>query len=85
MNVWQTTIYPGDGEKLPLHRHEHNRVLVALEDGELKIVNDKSEMKTLTLSKNKAYFLEKDVLGEKHTDVNTTGHPIRVMVIELKD
>lgn len=85
VNVWETTIYPGTDNKLSMHRHEYNRVLIALDEGTLKVVNNKNETHLLKLEKNKAYFLKKDEAGEEHIDVNITEHPIRVMVIELRE
>lgn len=85
VTVWETIIYPGTNEKLSMHRHDNNRVLVALDDGILEVTNDKKEKHLLQVSKNKTYFLEKDVPGEKHTDVNITDHPMRFIVIELKE
>lgn len=83
VNVWETTIYPGSSQTLKMHRHEHNRVLVAFDDGVLKIKNDKGKVHYLNLKKNKPYYLKKDVLGELHSDENTTNHAIKVLVIEL--
>ena len=85
VNVWETVVYPGADEKLPLHRHEYNRILIPLDDGTLKVTNNKNETHLLELSKNKPYFLEKDPLNEQHTDINITDHPIRLIVIELKN
>lgn len=81
--VWETIIYPESGQVLKMHRHEHDRVVVALDSGELKITNDKKQTHFLKLVKNKAYYLSKDVPGEMHSDENISKHPIRVMVIEL--
>lgn len=83
VNVWQTSIYPAGQHILPMHRHDLNRVLVALTDGVLKITNDKGKIHYLHLKKDKAYYLTKDVVGEMHTDENITKHPVKVMIIEL--
>jgi hypothetical protein len=85
VNVWETIIYPGNEQKLAYHRHETDRVLVALDTGVLKVINDKGQSHLLELTQNKSYFLPKNVPGEMHTDINTTDHPIRVIVIELKN
>lgn len=84
VNVWKTVIYPSVNQALKMHRHEFNRVVVAFDSGELKIVNDKGQIHYLKLEKEKAYYLTKDIAGELHTDENLSHHPIRVMVIELK-
>lgn len=83
-NVWKTVIYPTSKQGLTMHRHDYNRVIVALSNGVLKITNDKGKIHYLKLEKNKAYYLTKDPLHELHKDENLTHYPITVMVIELK-
>lgn len=83
VKVWQTVIYPNKQETLPMHRHEHNRVVVALTDGVLKVTNQKGQFYDLVLEKDKAYYLPADKAGEMHNDENMSGKPIKVMVIEL--
>ncbi len=85
VNVWKTIIYPNKEQILKMHRHEYNRVLVAFDNGTLKITNDKGKVHYLQLEKEKAYYLTKDVPGEFHTDENISQHPIKVIVIELKN
>ena len=85
VKVWKTIIYPTSGKALAMHRHEHNRVLIALSDGLLKITNNKGKTHYLKLEKDKAYYLTKDVPNELHNDENVTKHAIKVMVIELND
>ncbi len=84
VNVWKTIIYPSQHQQLRAHRHEFNRVLVALDDGELKIINNLGKIHFLKLKKDQAYFLTKDVAGETHTDENMSGHAVKVIVVELK-
>ncbi|MDF1683649.1 MAG: hypothetical protein P1U36_03230 [Legionellaceae bacterium] len=84
-NVWKTMIYPKSKQVLSMHRHDYNRVLVALSNGVLKITNNKGDVHYLKLKKNKAYYLPKDPADELHQDENITHHPITVMVIELKN
>lgn len=84
VNVWKTMIYPEKNQVLSMHRHNYDRVLVALSDGLLKVTNDKGDVHYLKLKKNKAYYFKKDAPGELHKDENMTKHPITVMVIELK-
>lgn len=85
VRIWQTTIFPGRNQALKMHRHENNRVIVALNNGRLKINSSRGKEKFLNLAKNKAYFLIKDPLGELHTDENITRVPLKVLVIELKN
>lgn len=82
--VWKTVIYPHASQTLKMHRHEHDRVLVALTDGILKITNDQGRVHYLKLEKDKAYYLSKDAPNELHTDENISSRPVIVMVIELK-
>jgi len=84
VNVWRTTILPGTSQILKMHRHDYNRVLVAFDDGVLKIKNNKGDIHYLNLVKNKAYYLKKDLLDEIHSDENVTDHSISVLVTELK-
>jgi len=66
-----------------MHRHDNDRVIVALTEGLLKIVNNQGKIHYLTLKKNESYFLKKDPLNELHTDENMSHHPIQVIVIEM--
>ena len=84
-NVWKTIIYPTSTQILTMHRHDYDRVIVALSNGLLKITNNKGKTHYLKLEKNKAYYLTKDPLHELHKDENMTKHSIAVMVIELKN
>lgn len=83
--VWKTMIFPTGKNALPMHRHERNRVVIALSNGTLKITNDKGRSHYLKIEKDKAYYLAKDAPNELHNDENLTSHPITVIVIELKD
>lgn len=84
VTVWQTIIYPHKTEVLKMHRHEHNRVLIALNSGVLKITNDAGKVHYLKLAKDHAYYLSKDIPNELHSDENLSQHPIKVIVVELK-
>ncbi|WP_058519193.1 hypothetical protein [Legionella parisiensis] len=85
VSVWTTVIHPNKDQILKMHRHERNRVIVALDSGLIKVVNNKGKEHFLKLEKDKAYYLSKDIPGELHTDENIGKHPIRVVVIELKN
>lgn len=84
VNVWKSIIYPSAKQVLAMHRHDFDRVLVALTDGTLKVTNNRGKIHYLRLKKDTAYFLKKDIPNEMHTDENITSHPIKVMVIELR-
>jgi beta-alanine degradation protein BauB len=84
LKVWKSIILPN--QPLTQHRHDHGRALVALTDGVLDVVSPTG--KTLTTyrwEKGRAYWLDADPAGETHADVNNTGQPIEVIVVELKN
>lgn len=83
VRIWKTVIYPNKNQTLAMHRHEHNRVVVALDNGKLKIKDNTGKVHYLELKKNQAYYLTKDVPGALHTDENVSKKPIEVVVIEL--
>jgi hypothetical protein len=83
VSAWETIIYPGKTQILKMHRHERDRIVVAFNNGLLKITNDQGKSHYLKLEKNKAYFLKKDSRNERHIDQNLSSHVIKVLVIEL--
>lgn len=85
VKVWETIIYPSTKQKLAMHRHDKDRVLIALTDGVLKITNDKGKVHFLTLKKDNAYFMPKDAPQLMHNDENVSMHPIKVMLVQLND
>lgn len=85
VKVWETIIQPGKSQILKMHRHDHDRVLVALTDGTLKIVNDQGMTKFFKLKANESYYLKKDPVNEYHIDENVGDKNIKVIIIELKN
>lgn len=85
VNVWETRIFPGKSKVLKMHRHDHDRVLVALSPGVLKVVNDAGKSHFLNLKENESYYLKKDPVNEYHIDENIGTNIIKVIVIELKN
>lgn len=84
VSVWKATIYPGSKQMLKMHRHDQDRVLIALTDGRLKIVSDKGETHYMDLQKDHSYFLTSDPMGEKHTDENVGKKAISMVLVQLK-
>ena len=83
VRTWKSIIMP----KQPLnqHRHDHGRALIALTDGQLKVVDkDGKVTNTYNWEAGKAYWLDADPAGQTHADVNETTKPIEVIVVELK-
>jgi hypothetical protein len=83
MRVWKSIIMPK--QPLRLHRHEFGRALIALTDGQLKVVDANGKtMTTYNWERGRAYWLGPDPTGQTHADVNDTAQPIEVIVVELK-
>lgn len=84
VKVWKSIILPN--QPLRLHRHEHGRALIALTDGNLKVVNEAGEqIDTYDWKAGEAYWLDKDPPGVLHGDVNDGPETIEVIVVELKN
>jgi quercetin dioxygenase-like cupin family protein len=83
MKVWKSIIMPN--APLTQHRHDHGRALIALTDGQLKVIDQNGKLiNTYNWERGKAYWLGVDPPGETHADVNETKEPIEVIVVELK-
>ena len=84
VKVWKSIILPN--QPLRLHRHENGRALVALTDGDLKVVNEAGEtVDTYEWKAGKAYWLDKDPPEVLHGDLNEGQGTIEVIVVELKN
>jgi len=83
VKVWKSVIVPN--QPLPAHRHEHGRVIVALEGGTIEIAEASGASETRVWETGKAYWLAANPPGTRHSDVNVGDRPIEVMVIEMKD
>jgi hypothetical protein len=84
VKVWEAIVVPSQSQQLKMHRHNNDRILIALTDGVLKIVNNKGQTRLLKLTKDQAYYLMRDLPDELHTDENIGDMPFRAIVIELK-
>mgnify|MGYP002630485852 CR=1 FL=1 len=83
VRAWKSIIMPK--QPLTQHRHEHGRALIALTDGQLKVVDkDGKLITTYNWEKGKAYWLDADPPGQTHADVNDSSAPIEVIVVELQ-
>jgi hypothetical protein len=83
VQVWKSIIMPN--QPLALHRHDFGRTIVALKGGTLDIVNARGEtVKKMTWESGKAYWLDKDPIGEQHGDLNRGTEPIEVIVVQMK-
>jgi len=82
VKVWKSLVMPNS--PLPLHRHEHPRVIIALHGGTMKILEESGQSETNEWQTGKAYWLPANPPGTRHQDVNVGEAPIEVMVVELQ-
>jgi hypothetical protein len=83
VKVWKSVVMPN--APLPLHRHEHPRVIVALHGGTMKILEESGQSELHHWQTGKAYWLPANPPGTRHQDVNVSDEPIEVMVVELQN
>lgn len=81
VKVWKSVI--GVGNPLPLHRHDHPRVLIALKGGTMDIREETGQSDIQQWETGKAYWLPSNP-KTLHQDVNIGKEPIEVMVVELQ-
>ena len=83
VKVWKSTIVPN--APLPLHRHDHGRVITVLQGGTMKIEDQSGTSETHVWETGKAYWLPANPPNTMHRDINVGDHPIEVMVVEIQD
>jgi hypothetical protein len=83
VKVWKSVVLPND--PLPLHRHEHPRVIIALAGGTMKIQEDSGQSEIHQWQTGKAYWLPSNPPGTLHQDINIGEKPIEVIVVELQN
>lgn len=83
VKVWKSTIVPN--APLPLHRHDHGRVIIALQGGTIKIEDQSGASETHVWDAGKAYWLPANPPNTVHRDINIGDRPIEVMVVEVED
>jgi quercetin dioxygenase-like cupin family protein len=83
VKVWRSVVAPG--QPLPPHRHDHGRVIIALQGGTMKIAEVSGASETHVWESGNAYWLPANTPGTLHTDENVGAAPIEVMVVEVKD
>lgn len=82
VRVWKSLIVPN--APLTLHRHDHPRVIIALQGGTMNIVEQNGPTEKHVWETGKAYWLPANPPGTQHADVNAGAKPIEVIVVELK-
>jgi hypothetical protein len=83
VQVWKSIVMPN--QPMALHRHDHARALIALNDGQLDIVDKNSKvLHSYHLKGGTAMWLTADPPGQMHADVNPSKTPLEVIVVQLK-
>ena len=82
VKVWKSLVLPNN--PLPLHRHEHPRVIIALTGGTMKILEESGRSELHDWQTGHAYWLPANAPGTMHQDINIGDQPIEVMVVELE-
>jgi hypothetical protein len=82
VKVWKSVVLPHD--PLPLHRHEHPRVIIALRGGTMDIVQKDGTRERHQWESGHAYWLPANPPGTLHQDVNAGDAPMELMVVELE-
>jgi quercetin dioxygenase-like cupin family protein len=80
--VWRSVISPG--VPVPMHRHDHPRIIIPLRGGTMKIVEQSGAMEEHVWETGKAYWLPSNPPNTQHSDVNAGAQPIEVMVVQLQ-
>ena len=82
VKVWRSVVLPN--QPLTMHRHEHPRVIIPLQGGLMKIVDQSGATESHQWDAGKAYWLPANPPNTTHADVNGGTQPIEVMVVELQ-
>jgi len=82
VKVWKSPILPNS--PLPLHRHEHPRVIVALSGGRMEIREQDGRSEIHDWQTGNAYWPPANAPGTMHQDINVGDKPIEAMVVELE-
>jgi quercetin dioxygenase-like cupin family protein len=80
--VWRSVISPG--VPVPMHRHDHPRIIIPLRGGTMKIVEQSGAVEEHVWETGKAYWLPANPPNTQHSDVNAGPQPIEVMVVQLQ-
>jgi quercetin dioxygenase-like cupin family protein len=67
--------------KSALHEHKMNRVMIYLDAGTMTLTDPQGKVETLKFKAGQALWSQ---AGGLHTSLNTSGHPVRIVEVELK-
>jgi hypothetical protein len=83
VKVWKSLVLPNN--PLPMHRHEHPRIIIALRGGTMNILEESGKSEVHEWHTGKAYWLDANAPGTLHQDINVGDKPIEVMVVDLEN
>jgi hypothetical protein len=81
VKVWKSVIMPNAPQTM--HRHEHPRVIIALNGGTIKIQEQSGASEEHVWETGRAYWLPANPPNTMHVDINAGNKPVEVMVVEL--
>jgi hypothetical protein len=82
VKVWRSLVMPNS--PMTMHRHEHGRVIIPLQGGTMRMVEQNGPTETHVWEVGNAYWLPAMSPGTLHADVNGGTKPIEVMVVEVE-
>lgn len=82
VKVWRSVVYPN--APLTMHRHDHPRVIIALQGGTMRLVDNQGSSEDHRWETGHAYWLPANPPNTEHADLNAGSEPIEVMVVELE-
>jgi len=82
VKAWRTILFPN--QPVPMHRHDHPFVIVALKGGTVRITQQSGASEQRVWETGKAYWMPASPPNTMHSDVNIGSEPIELMVVELE-
>jgi hypothetical protein len=82
VKVWRSLVLPNS--PLTMHRHDHGRVIIPLQGGTMKILDQNGAKEAHVWEAGKAYWLPANPPNTMHADVNAGDKPIEVVVVEIQ-
>src|SRR4030095_3564196 len=73
VKVWKSLVFPN--QPLPPHRHEHGRVIIALQGGTMRIAELSGASDTQVWETGQAYWLPANPPGTMHSHAHFDANP----------
>ena len=82
VKVWKSIVVPH--APLTMHRHEHGRVIIALEGRHDEDRRAERRKRGARVGDREGLLAARECSGTMHADMNAGDQPIEVMVVEMK-